>query len=226
MTILIYDRSGQEGDKLSDILKKLVPDDNIQFFTEEDELLRYAGGHIFHVVFMRLEGSGEGELKLSGVLSRMIPGVNLILMADTEGFMAEAIRLHASGYICLPVTEEAAGRELSNLLYPVSHVLHVIRLDDKKPEVYIDEKPVSFAYSKTKELFILLLKMDGAMLRSEKMRDCLWDEHKPVEKSRSYLQNLRSDLIKTLALYGLEDAVCRRRGCMWLDRGKFVLEET
>ncbi len=220
-TILVYDRQGDTGTVLTGLLKRLCPADRVYGFTGAEDILKYADGHLYQVVFVRLLNAGE-ELGLARSLTGMIPGVNLIFLSDDKESMVDAIRLHASGYICLPLTEESVEYELGNLLYPVQSELPVISVRGEPSEVYIDGRPVHFAYRKTSELLVLLLQMKGAMLRTERMSDYLWEEDKPVEKSRSYLQNLRSDLIHTLSMYGLDGAVCHRRGKMWLDRDMFV----
>lgn len=220
-TILVYDRQGDTGTALTGLLKRLCPADRVYGFTGAEDILKYADGHLYQVVFVRLLNAGE-ELGLARSLTGMIPGVNLIFLSADKESMADAIRLHASGYICLPLTEEAVKYELGNLLYPVQSEPPVISVREDASEVYINGAPVHFTYRKTAELLILMLKMNGAMLRTEKIIDCLWEEDKPVEKSRSYLQNMRSDLIHTLSMYGLDGAVCHRRGRMWLDRDMFV----
>ena len=220
-TILVYDRAGDTGKAVADMLKGLHPGDKIHGFDDPDDMLSFANGHIYQVVFLRSDGSEE-ELAMAKALTAMIPGVNLIFVSADRLLMEEAIRIHASGYICLPLTEEKLESELGNLLYPVQSELPVISVRGEPSEVYIDGRPVHFAYRKTSELLVLLLQMKGAMLRTERMSDYLWEEDKPVEKSRSYLQNLRSDLIHTLSMYGLDGAVCHRRGKMWLDRDMFV----
>ena len=223
MTILVYDGKGEKGEELTGLLGELTPDDRVHLFNNPKEITDYADSHIYNVVFVCLYD--EDDISLALALMHIIPEVNMILTAQDERYMKQALYMHASGYICMPLTEEALEAELSNLLYPPAPGCPVVRWDEKSGEVYIDGEPVHFAYSKTRDLFILLLSMKGAMVRTEKMRDHLFDEDKQDGKSRSYLQNLRSDLIHSLARYGLEDAVCRRRGRMWLDRNKYIEEK-
>ena len=225
MTDLIYDSGQTAGEELHDILMKLDPEDRVLLFSDKSGILKYADSHIYHTVFVCLNGVTEEEFELSSALLNMIPGVNLIFLAEDEGYIRRALNMHASGYILLPLDEEKVRFELGNLLYPVASEVPEIIVDHDKYEIFIDGKPVSFAYSRTKELFMLLLRMDGAMVRNEKMMDYIFEENKPQDKSRSYLQNLRSDLIHTLALYGLDGAVCHRRGSMWLDRTKFTITD-
>ena len=222
MVILVYDRSGKAADGLPGLLKAGYGEDSVHYFTDRSELMHYADRHIFHVVFLCLSDKAEEELDDAGKLCLIIPGVNLIIISEDERYMSRALKLHASGYICLPFTEEAVDSELHNLLYPVYDDLPLLRLERRNGiTVYIDEKPVSFAYKKTGELLALLIDMEGGMLSNEVMIDRLWEESKDIDKSRSYLQNVRSDLIHTLSAWGLQEAVKHKRGRMWLDMSRF-----
>ena len=223
MTILVYDSAGKDGKRLSESLKKICPDDKVSFFCREKELLEFAGEHLYQTVFMFLNDEPVKELELSDKLMHIIPRVNLIIAAKDEKFCLRALKLHASGYIILPADEDRIREELENLLYPAPLELPVISADEKTSEISIDGKQLCFSYRLTAKLFILLLKADGAMVSTASIIDMLWEEKTP-EKSRSYLQNLRSDLKKTLAGAGLEDLLMHRRGKMWLDRDRFRLE--
>ncbi len=226
MVILVYDSSGKAADGLHGILKAGYGEDNVHYFTDRAKLMHYADRHIFHVVFLCLSVQAEEELDDAGRLCLIIPGVNLIIISEDERYMSRALKLHASGYICLPLTEEAVDSELHNLLYPVYDDLPLLRLERRNGiTVFIDEKPVSFAYKKTGELLALLFDMEGGMLSNEVMIDRLWEESKDIDKSRSYLQNVRSDLIHTLSAWGLQGAVKHKRGRMWLDMSRFRVSE-
>ena len=173
-TILVYDRAGDTGKAVADMLKRLHPGDRIHGFDDPDDILSFASGRIYQVVFICSDGSEE-EPALAKALTTIIPGVNLIFVSADRLLMEEAIRIHASGYICLPLTEEKLESELGNLLYPVQSELPVISVRGEPSEVYIDGRPVHFAYRKTSELLVLLLQMKGAMLRTERIGDDLWE---------------------------------------------------
>ena len=225
MTILVFDTDKKSGGHLAEIIGKQCPMDDVHYFCEKEELIRFAGGHLFQVVFLRVCMKRE-ELKAIGHrLTHIIPGVNLILVAEDEGYCLDAIRLHASGYMLYPADGKKIRYELQNLLYPVTDKLPVIRIEGSVPEIYINDSPAGFAYSMTAALFEILISLNGAMISTALIGDRLWDESKSLEKKRSYLQNLRLDLKKTLAAWGLEDALKHRRGKMWLDMDRFVIED-
>jgi len=225
MRILVFDGDEKNGQVLYDILKSVSPLDETRIFKDRKELMDFAHGHIFHLVFLFPDRDPEKTAGLGAALSRVIPGVNLVFVCEDEGFCMEAIRLHASGYIKLPLGEENVREVLENLLYPVPRKLPVIEVDEAGNEVYINGVPAAFSYNRTKLLMVLLLKLKGATISSVSLRDRLWEEDKPAERTSSYLQNLRADLRKTLAGFGLEEAVKQRRGRMWLDSELFIYDD-
>lgn len=222
MVILVFDREKDTGEELSGILKEMYGEDVVYFFNDRDRLTAFCERHIFHVLFFCVSGQTEEDLLLSEETMHLIPEVNLILLYRDESLIGRALKIHSSGYIMLPVTREKVESEMDNLLYPIYESLPEIRIEDGDIiKVYINDTPVRFSYKKTAKLLNLLIERRGGMLSTGEMINGLWEEDRDIEKSRSYLQNIRSDLFHTLSLYGLRDAVKHRRGRMWMDTGKF-----
>ncbi len=222
MVILVFDRVKDTGEELSGMLKEMYGEDSVHFFRDRDGLIRFCERHIFHVLFFCVSGETEKDLLLSEEAMHLIPEVNLILLYRDDSLISRALKIHASGYIRLPVTREKVESEMDNLLFPVYESLPEIRIEEgDKIKVYINDTPVRFSYEKTARLLNLLLDRRGGMLSTGEMINGLWEEDRDIEKSRSYLQNIRSDLLHTLSRYGLKDVVKHRRGRMWMDTGKF-----
>ena len=224
MTILVYDVKKTDGMELVRIIKDQRPGDEVHFFDKREEIAKFADSHLYQVVFICDHDDTEDTRLTAQDITHVIPGVNLIIAAKDTDLCPDAIRLHASGYILYPPDEKKVAFEFENLLYPATDDIPLIRVSGQGPEIYINDRPVEFAYSRTATLFEILLSLDGAMISTASIGDRIWDESKSVEKRRSYLQNLRMDLKKTLARWDLEDAVKHRRGKMWLDTDRFRLE--
>ena len=73
----------------------------------------------------------------------------------------------------------------------------------------MDGKPIKFQYTKTKELIAYLVDRTGTTATINEMLSVLWEDES--HKSHiSYLKNIRSDLLSTLADLGCDDII--RRG--------------
>ncbi len=222
MKIIVFDRKKNTGQKLESLLRELCPEHTVFFSDDEEETRSYAAGHIYNLVFVCISDAGGNDMDLSRELSRMIPSVNLILVSEGKEYLEEALEIHASGYICLPLSEEKVRKRMDDLLYPVPEVSHIRIVRGKKPEIFINDEAVSFRYKKTKELLILLIDREDEILSSSTIKNNLWGWDRSPEKGNSYFQNIRSDLFHTLRRYGLENMVCHSRGSMWIDRDRFI----
>ncbi len=222
MTILILEK---ENEELRPAVSEAAAGETLYCFTDEEALLSFAETHLFQVVFLAAESGGDRILQLAKSLREMIPGVNLILSAESDQYLHEALRLHASGYITGAVTCEKVREELENLLYPVPSGKPVLRFE-KGPEgteIYANGEPVLFRYRKSGELLSILIRQKGRMCSTGWLVEYLWEE-KTGRNPRSYLQNIRADLIRSLSRYGLEHIVISKRGHMCINMQAFELE--
>ena len=86
-------------------------------------------------------------------------------------------------------------------------------------ELYVDELPVMFHYNKTKELCAYLID-HGGMCSIGELQDKLWEDDHKASEHKSYLQNMISDLNKTLTDLGCNDIVLRKYGSIGIDSNK------
>ncbi len=99
-------------------------------------------------------------------------------------------------------------------------------------QLFIAGKPVSFRYSKTKELLAVLTDRRGAYCSNAMLVALLWEDEASSDKN-AYLRKLRQDLLETLDFYGQKDLILHRRGEMALrtegvlcDYYEFLSEKT
>ena len=214
------------GGALTEAVKNAAPDASIHSFSDEGELMAFAGKHIFQVVFFQIDGAERERLELAEKrLLRLIPGINLIIAAATDKYLREALRLHASGYIAGDPDADKVRAELDNLLYPLRRVAHLTRDKSGMFRISIDGEPIRFKYSKTKELLSILLENSGRMCSTRWLVEYLWGDGGEGVNTRSYFQNLRVDLKKTLAEYEMDHMLISRRGEMGIDMRAFEPEE-
>ena len=73
--------------------------------------------------------------------------------------------------------------------------------------VFADGKNVQFRYSKSQELFAILVDAKGTEVSPDGIRDMLWQDSEPGNKHASYLSILKKDMVRTLQRYGAEDII-------------------
>ena len=147
-------------------------------------------------------------------MKRMQPEINIIFVTAYDHYYAEAMQMHASGYLVKPLREEELQKELQELRRPVpmaENRLFARAFGDF--EVFYNDKPLLFRYQKTKEMFAYLIDRRGAMVTSEALITVLWGGE--VDRS-NFFKQVRKDLNDTLAEIGYDDILLRRRGALGL----------
>ena len=184
-------------------------------FTDPSGIPDRMNGHQCHIAVLDLEDGGEDILRLAGEMKRADPHINIIFTAPDPGYGAEAMAMHASGYILPPVTAEKIKNELRDLRYPmpeknVFRKSFYIRTFGSF-EVYGNGVPLRFHYSKTKELFAYLVDRRGASCSNRELMAALWEDD-DGGSHLSYLKNLKQDLRCALKILGQEDLLISSKG--------------
>ena len=84
-------------------------------------------------------------------------------------------------------------------------------------EIFVDDKPLHFSLSKTKELLAYLVDRRGAAVNTGELCAILWEQRPDSLSVRSHLRTLISDLSRTLSLAGTGDILIKRRNSFAVD---------
>lgn len=227
MKILAVDNERLALESLCRAIKSTVPEAELASSGNSTEAYEIAQAMVPDIAFLDIEMPGLNGIELAKKLKAEVnPRVNIIFTTGYSEYIETAfIQLRASGYILKPVTADKISVEIRNLRNPISPVglkRCVVRTFGTF-EVYIDDKPVDFHYSKTKELFAYLID-NGGMCTNSELQENLWEDEGRIADHRSYLQNLISDMNKTLAHHSCRDIILKRYGAIGIDRTKIYCD--
>lgn len=191
---------------LEEAIAEAEPTAQIHSFSRAKPALREMeeNGLYPDVAFLDIEMPGMSGLELAKRIKDRSPKTNIVFVTGFRQYAAEAAQLRMSGYVMKPVSAEKIRAELEDLRHPIEYK------SDKRVrvqcfghfEVFVDEKPLSFRYSKTKELFAYLIDRKGAAVHADELIAVLWED-KPVSVSlRNQLRNSIHDLTRTLKSVG------------------------
>lgn len=121
MNIIAVDDEQPILNLLSNAICKAAPEEKSMCFSLAEEALCYAEQHPVDVAFLDVEMGGMTGIELAKKLIALHPKVNIIFVTGHEKYMADAFRLHASGYVRKPVRLQRVQKELSNLRYPIKN---------------------------------------------------------------------------------------------------------
>ncbi|MBU5478815.1 response regulator [Eubacterium sp. MSJ-13] len=212
MKIIAADDEVIALEELEEAIKEAVKETKyeeaeLSCFRNPEKLLEYASEHAYDVVFLDVEMGAISGIDVAKQLKIWNPKVNIVFVTAYSKYMAEAFKMHVSGYIEKPVTAKVVREELDELRIPVlpskKNILHARCFGTF--DVFVNGKSLSFDRSKTKEMLAYLIDRRGNAVTSGELRAVLWEDAESDSSKASYLQKLKKDLNKTLKAQGLED---------------------
>ena len=166
------------------------------------------------LAFLDIEMPGMNGIQLAKKLKQANPKINIVFVTAYDQYALDAFRIHASGYLTKPVNKQKVEEELTHLRNPIvlpsSKKLQIKCFGNF--EVFHDGEPVSFSYTKSKELFAYLVDREGSAISLSELNAVLWEEDHP-----SYLRNLIADIQATLKAIGAEEVFLKRHNACSID---------
>ena len=216
MTILLVSEDAGTLKDAAALLHELRPEAEAPCFSDSLAALAAARERPVDVALLAAGMPELDGLDLGQYLKDMYPGVNLIFLDPDDAQALDALSLHASGCLLLPVSRFALSAELEDLRYPVSGGpgKRVFAQCFGNFELFVDGEPVVFKYTRTKEVVALLVNNRGAQTTNGEIIAALWEDQGDPEKKASYLRNLRQDLQNTFTRLKLTDLIHKQRGSM------------
>lgn len=214
MIIIAVDDEKMALENLVSQIAKEVKDAEIHGFRKPTEALEFAGKTTCEIAFLDIEMRGMNGIELAKRLKMITPKINIVFTSGYSEYMGSAFEMHASGYILKPITAEKIRQEMQELRYPIQ-MPEEKRMQVKtfgNFEVFVDNTPLKFQYSKTKELLAYLIDRNGALCNNGEIISVLWEEDLERKNHYSYLKNLRVDLVATLESVGCGECLIKQRG--------------
>lgn len=163
------------------------------------------------VAFLDVEMPGERNgIALGKQLKELYPKLNIIIITGHREYALDAFALDASGYLLKPLTEEAVMHQLSVLRFHREELVsrHSLRVRCFGAfEAYYNGKPLSFSYSKTKELLACLIDRKGTICSNETLIGCLWPDQPADQHTKVRLRKCLKDLKDTFSQAGIADLI-------------------
>jgi len=235
MVIFAIDNSNTVLDKLKETLATFSPQSEIYCFDNSPQALAAARQQTVHAAFLDIALAEMDGLVLGQYLKDLNPYINLIYLLESKEGAFDAMAQRASGCMLKPVTDSSVCTELGELRYkseaPQKKRVFIQTFGDF--EIFADGKPISFKYSRTKEMLAVLVSKMGAQTTNGEIIATLWEDDGDPKVKGSYLSNLRQDLQNTLSRLHLNHIIYKQRGSMaiakdyvecdlyeWLDKKK------
>lgn len=218
MRIIAVDDEKLALEMLKNAIKKVCPFDELFLFRNPKELLAFARDNVCDIAFIDIKMRGMTGIELSKELKDLMPNINIIFVTGYDDYTSDAMRLHASGYIYKPVTEEKLKEELNDLRYPVqkrdNNALLKVNCFGNFDVFNMNGELIHFNRSKAKELFAYLVSINGASCTTKEIYSVLFEDVPYDKKKKMYLQKIISSLMKTLRDFNAESVVVKSYNSM------------
>ena len=201
----------------TDLIKKTLGTEDVRVigFSSPLEALDHVYKNPVDVAILDIRMPECSGVDLARRIKLVRPEINIIFSTAYNDYYADAMQMHASGYILKPMLADSILAEINDLRHPVERKkrssLFIRTFGDF--EVFFNETPLLFRYQKTKEMLAYLIDRRGAVVESETLITVLWGG----EYDRSnFFKQIRKDLKDTLESVGYDDILVRRRGSIGL----------
>lgn len=216
MNMILVDDEILNLNNLEYIIGKVKPSVTPVSFSKASQALAYVQDHPVDVAFLDIQMRGIDGITIARVLQERWPKVNIIFCTGFSEYAMDALDLNCSGYLLKPATEEKVRKALDNLRHSVEKAKRVQLRCFGNFEVFCDGAPIWFKYNRTKELLAYLVDRNGISVSIKELGAILFED----DQHRSYMYQIRLDLVNTLTALGVADILIQSRGYLGIDREK------
>ena len=209
MIVIAVDDERFALENLAESIEKASPDARIHRFRYPEDALEFAKENYVDVAFLDVEMIGMSGVELAERLKGYHPDINIVFATGYGHYRDAAFDLHASGYLTKPITPEKVKKELEDLRRPVRDPKRIRIRAFGNFEAYLDGNPISFKYSKTKEMLAYLVDRKGALCTNGEIMAVLFEDDGGHE---AYFRSLRKDLTDILEMAGCGAVLSQQRG--------------
>lgn len=224
MITLTVDGNLTDRKKVSDILAGIDPNGDHIKAENGGEAIDIADRYQLDIVFMDTALPDADGIEIAERILMRQTQTNIIFITNDTSCAMRAFEIYASGYLQKPVTEQDIRQSMRNLRYSLKNETEgTNRLKVRcfgTFEAYINDVPVTFERTKTKQLLAYLIDRQGDICEIPQMVCALWPESDGGSAATNYLRRLISDLQSVLNVNGVGDAITRSWGKLQINMDK------
>lgn len=224
MSVIVVDDEVNVAKRISRLLNEIDPDIHILEFYDAKKVVETKDVlSDCNVAFLDIQMPEINGIQLAKILQEAKPNINIIFVTGDASYMPDAFSLYASAYLEKPIRKEDLKDALDHLRYPIYY-----KMDEKRVrihcfgtfEVFVNDSPLHFYRSKSKELFAYLVDRRGAVCDSDMILGNLWPDENVTKSLKSLQRMVVTDLFRSLNDYDLQDIIFRDKVGLSLDTKK------
>ena len=211
MITLTVDYELSAAEQIRDIMRGIDPEGKHYTGTDLTEMLAFIKENRPDVVCLGIEPTAAHTVKVAKTVMQAAPSTNIIFVSEHSKCALDAFKIHASGYLIKPVSEEALREEILNLRYPVrSDRTEKLRIQCfGNFGVFGSQGLIKFKRSLSKEAFAYLVDRRGAGCTVGELCSILWEDKQSDRSLKSQCRVIMAALKKDLTDAGYGDVIIK-----------------
>ena len=217
MKVILVDDEELQLLRLENSVKAVLKNAEFFVFNNPEKAFDEAKKTRIDLAFLDIEMPKINGIQLAKKLKRIHPQIKIIFVTAYDNYALEAYKIHASGYVTKPVSEEKIKEEVQELEQTVE-LKPTKKIQIKcfgNFEIFYQGEPVKFAYQKSKEVVAYLVDREGSMVNVNELNAVLWEED-----HKSYLRNLIADIKNSFNAINCGDVFIKRHNECAIDINK------
>lgn len=206
---------------LKDICESFPETSSFYAFSNPTNALQHAVTHKIDLAFLDIEMPVMKGLDLAKNLNQIDPDVRIVFVTGFKEYAYDAFSVNAVGYVLKPFSRNMIQHELTKVFQslPTEPKIHIQTFGYF--DVFVQNKPVYFSGSKSKELLALLVDRRGGSVSTENAISLLWPNREYDESVQSLFRKVLKSLRVSLAEAGISDILVDVRNQRSVDTEKF-----
>lgn len=206
---------------LADICKSFSKTESFHAFSNPTDALQHAATHKIDLAFLDIEMPVMTGLEFAKLLNQIDMDIRIVFVTGFKEYAYDAFSVNAIGYVLKPFSEEMIHRELTKAFHsmPSTPKIHIQTFGYF--DVFVQNKPVYFSGSKSKELLALLVDRRGGSVSTENAISMLWPNREYDESVQSLFRKVLKSLRVSLADAGISDILVDVRNQRSINTEKF-----
>lgn len=230
MNILALDDEKLALSSLKREIHEVFPNDEIICCQNIDDVIEIVketknNNQTIDYAFCDIELPQINGVQIAGMLKRYFPKVKILFTTAYSQYALDAFKIKAKGYLLKPIRAKDIIEVLDEMVEDwkdqKAQLKQNIRIQTFGDfEVFVDDKPMHFERSKSKELFAYLVDRKGAGVTTERLAAILFEEDCYDKKVRNNVTRIVSFLRQDLKKAGIEDILIKSWNSLAIDPNK------
>ena len=194
--------------------------DDVIGFQRAESALEWFGDNTADVALLDINLPDMNGIALATRIKEKSPDTAIIFVTGYSEYAVDAFKIHAAGYLMKPVTQETLAAEIDHALslyghsIPVTHSAHIAVQTFGNFEIFVDNKPVKFARSRSKELLAFLVSRRGDQVSRNELHNVLYSDREYDRPMQKQLDVMIRSMRETLVEYGIGEILMMNRGLL------------